>query len=77
MTTAESTMLNASAGATFLAMAALLAWRLAIEFEREWVRTLAAPPSGFEAELVRRMPGSPACGRRGADATAAREPALV
>ncbi len=78
--TTESTMLNASAGATFLAMAALFAWRLVIEFEREWMRMLAAPPASFEADLGRRTPGSVA--ERREEATRAtvemtREPALI
>lgn len=51
MTTAEYAILGTGAGASLLALSGAFIWRLGVEFERAWLRAMAAPPEPFEAEL--------------------------
>ncbi len=54
MSTANTMILGAGAGASLLALAGTLTWRGGIEFERAWLRALAAPPEQWEQELFAR-----------------------
>ena len=80
MSTGNSIMLGAGAGAGFVALAGTLTWRLGIEFERAWLRALAAPPAQWEQELFARSMEEIELRRTSpepATAAAVREPALV
>jgi hypothetical protein len=80
MTTANSVILGAGAGASVLALAGTLTWRLGIEFERAWLRALDAPPAQWERDLFARQLAEIGLGRQAeppAAMNAAREPALV
>jgi len=80
MTTANSVILGAGAGASVLALAGTLTWRLGIEFERAWLRALDAAPAQWERDLFARQLAEAGPRRQAeppAAADAAREPALV
>jgi hypothetical protein len=66
MSIMESALLLAAGGTGVLALAGAGVWRLGVEFEREWLRSLSAPPAPFEMAAYERM-------RNSASATARQE----
>ena len=80
MTTANSVIVSAGAGAGFLALAGTLTWRVGIEFERAWLRALAAPPEQWEKDLFERARADIELRREGTEPVtvkAVREPVLA
>ncbi|HEY1833338.1 MAG TPA: hypothetical protein VGG08_02785 [Solirubrobacteraceae bacterium] len=55
MSISESALLIAAGGTGALALAGAGVWRLGVEFEREWLRSLSAPPAPFEMAAYERM----------------------
>jgi hypothetical protein len=51
----ESALLITAGGTGALVLAGAGVWRLGVEFEREWLRSLSAPPAPFELDTYERM----------------------